>query len=121
MTMTIQIPAELELWLKERARLEHKEPQAIALELLNQKRMDLERVDEKERETQWLQQLYDEGLLVNLSDDLKAKIIPGVTHEEVRQMLAKAGGKPLSEIVIEQRGPKDWQITSSTPARSSNA
>ncbi|HMO58209.1 MAG TPA: hypothetical protein PKA05_21315 [Roseiflexaceae bacterium] len=27
--------------------------------------------------------------------------------EEVQAILARAGGKPLSEIVIEQRGPKE--------------
>ena|SRR3990172_12026219 len=51
------------------------------------------------------QVLQDAGLLTTLSPHLEAKIVPGVTLEAVRQSLARAGGKPLSELIIEQRGP----------------
>lgn len=41
-----------------------------------------------------------------LSETLRRKIIPGVTLEEVRQSLTQADGSSLSDIVLEQRGPK---------------
>ena len=50
--------------------------------------------------------LQSAGLLRPLSPHLQQKIIPGVTLEQVRESLHRAGGKPLSEIIIEQRGPR---------------
>ncbi len=46
------------------------------------------------------------GRVRSLSPALQQRIIPGVTLEEVRASLARAGGQPLSEIILEQRGPK---------------
>jgi hypothetical protein len=46
------------------------------------------------------------GLLSSLSEELRKKIIPGVTLEEVRAALDAAGGPSLSEIIDEQRGRK---------------
>ena len=119
MSMTVEIPSKLVPLLNERARKEHKDPEAIVVEILEEQLTSVRADTETTREEQWLQQLYQEGRLVKMSDELRARIIPGVTHEEVRQTLARAGGKSLSEIVIEQRGPKDWLTTSSTPAPSS--
>ena len=50
--------------------------------------------------------LRDAGLLYEMSPELPARIIPGVTLEEVQASLARAGGPSLSEIKAEQRGPK---------------
>jgi predicted DNA-binding antitoxin AbrB/MazE fold protein len=50
--------------------------------------------------------LQSAGRLRELSDHLGQRILPGVALEEVRDALGRAAGKPLSEIVIEQRGPK---------------
>ena len=50
--------------------------------------------------------LQSMGLLSSLSEELRKKIIPGVTLEEVRAALTAAGGPSLSEIIMEQRGPK---------------
>lgn len=41
-----------------------------------------------------------------LSDALRQRIIPGVTLDEVRAALVEAGGRSLSEIVLEQREAK---------------
>jgi plasmid stability protein len=46
------------------------------------------------------------GHLVELSPELRSLIIPGVTLEEVQEALTRAGGPSLSDIIIEQRGPK---------------
>ena len=50
--------------------------------------------------------LHNTGRLRELSPHLQQMIVPGVTLEQVREALGRAAGKPLSEIVIEQRGPK---------------
>lgn len=59
-----------------------------------------------EEATRVRESLQSAGLLRTLSPHLQQKIIPGVTLEQVRESLRKAGGKPLSEIIIEQRGPR---------------
>ena len=43
------------------------------------------------------------GVLHPLSSALQKRIIPGVSLEEVRQSLDRAGGPPLSEIIRTQR------------------
>jgi hypothetical protein len=47
------------------------------------------------------------GRLREIGPHLRARIIPGVTLEEVRQSLSRAGGPSLSEIVLANRGPKE--------------
>jgi hypothetical protein len=47
------------------------------------------------------------GLLTELAPELQERANQSTaTLEEVQAAFARAGGKPLSEIVIEQRGPK---------------
>jgi predicted DNA-binding protein len=46
------------------------------------------------------------GRIRSLSPALRHRIIPGVSLEEVQASLARAGGQSLSEIILEQRGPK---------------
>ena len=51
------------------------------------------------------------GLLTELSPELSAwakEMVDreNITLEKVQESLARAGGKSLSEIVLEQRGPK---------------
>ncbi len=46
------------------------------------------------------------GRVRPLSPALRRRIIPGVSLEEVRASLARTGGQSLSEIILEQRGPK---------------
>lgn len=41
-----------------------------------------------------------------LSETLRSKILPGVTLDEVRAILAHATGPSLSDIIQEQRGVK---------------
>lgn len=43
-----------------------------------------------------------------LSQTLRDKIIPGVPLDEVRLALAQAAGPSLSDILLEQREPKQW-------------
>ena len=47
------------------------------------------------------------GLLTELGPELKRRAAESTASlEEVSAALSRAGGKPLSEMVIEQRGPK---------------
>jgi hypothetical protein len=46
------------------------------------------------------------GLLVDLSPDLRLLANPTIQPEVVEASLARAGGKALSEVVLEQRGPQ---------------
>ena len=52
--------------------------------------------------------LRDAGLLAESGPELKARAARStLTLEQARAILDRAGGKPLSEIIIEMRGPKE--------------
>jgi len=60
---------------------------------------------ERERATEALRAA---GLLTELSPEEKKRAARSkATIEEVQAAFARSKGKPLSEIVLEQRGPKD--------------
>jgi hypothetical protein len=46
------------------------------------------------------------GRTRSLGPELRQRIIPGVTLEEVQKSLADTGVKPLSQVILEQRGPR---------------
>ncbi len=61
--------------------------------------------DERQRATEALRTA---GLLAELSPEEKALAAQStLTLEEARAILDRAGGKPLSEIILEMRGPKE--------------
>jgi ABC-type taurine transport system ATPase subunit len=61
-------------------------------------------VSERDRATAALRAA---GLLTELSPEEKARAAQStLTLDEARAILDRAGGKPLSEIVLEMRGPK---------------
>lgn len=104
MTVMIQIPDDLMHKLQQRATREGIEPYSLATDIL---RSALEPgVSTASERSAVLEVLRRAGLVVELSTELRKKIIPGVTHKEVRDTLARADGQPLSEIAIQQRGPK---------------
>ncbi len=52
--------------------------------------------------------LHEAGLLTELGPELKRRAEQSTaTLEEVQAAFARAGGKPLSEIIIEMRGPNE--------------
>jgi len=51
--------------------------------------------------------LGEAGLLSEIGDSLRARIDHTVRHEDVVAALSRTGGKPLSEIVLEQRGSRE--------------
>ncbi len=112
--LIVQVPQDIHAKLDARAHTEGKDAQAIALEIL---RRDLGAPEEKTetpapplpynseeaKRARVERKLREQGLTVSLSDELKKMIKPGVNHEEVVEAMTRAGGKPLSQIVIEQR------------------
>lgn len=60
-------------------------------------------LDERARVTEVLRAA---GMLAELGPELRARADPTISLEEVQAALDRAGGKPLSEIILEQRGPK---------------
>jgi len=106
--LTLEMPKDLLAILKKRAVERGEEPQKVALSIL-QKELAPEAKSERERVIEVLQAA---GLIRPLSEELRQIADPTITHEEVEAAFAEAGGKPLSEIIIEQRRERHERILS---------
>ena len=107
-TLTLEVPSDLYQRLSEEANRLGKSPQLIAQELLVERLTTLKPAVENERE-KVSQSLREAGLLSELGPNLRQRAETATaTLEEVRNALDQAGGKPLSEIVLEQRRSRDW-------------
>jgi predicted transcriptional regulator len=104
-TLTVELPPEVYRRLHEEAHRQGKSPQLVAQEWLIERLSPLHPAPDSNREQVRLA-LRAAGLLVELSPGLHLRADPTVHLEDVEASLARAGGKPLSEIVLEQRGPK---------------
>lgn len=107
-TLTLELPKDLLRLLQKRASERGQELQEAALRIL-QKELTPEAKSERE---QVIEVLRASGLVRPLSEELRQMIDPSVTHEEVEAAFAEAGGKPLSEIIIEQRRERHERILS---------
>ena len=47
------------------------------------------------------------GLLAELGPNLRAIADPSLSLEEIRAALSRVEGQPLSDIILEQRGPRE--------------
>ena len=101
-TIVIDIPPETYKRLQEHASKAGRTPQAWTRELLE---AALETHKQSQPSTV-KEALQAAGRVESLSDTLRRMIIAGVTQEEVRQALTHADGCSLSDIILEQRGPK---------------
>jgi predicted DNA-binding protein len=101
-TITIDIPPETYRRLEEQSRRAGKAPETFTRELLE---LALQANEEIQPQTARAV-LQAAGRVRLLSDNLRRKIIPGVTLDEVRTILSQAAGPTLSEIIQEQRGAK---------------
>ncbi len=99
--IVVDIPPETYKRLQEEARKARKSPEELTRELIEMSVRAGAIGGQTTREV-----LQASGRVVHLSESLRRKIIPGVTLEEVRASLSTAGGPPLSEIVLGQRGPR---------------
>ena len=98
-TLTLELPKDLLSLLQERASERGQKLQEAALRIL-QRELIPEVKSEREHVVEVLQAA---GLIRPLSEGLRQIADPTITHEEVEAAFARAGGKPLSEIIIEQR------------------
>jgi hypothetical protein len=101
-TITIDISSETYKKLVEQSRNTGKRIEVLSSELLE----DALKSRETARPKTVREVLQERGWVRPLGDTLKRKIIPGVTLEEVRKALTQAGSPSLSDIILEQRGPK---------------
>ena len=104
-TLTLELPPEVYQRLQEEASRVGKAPEMLAQEWLGERLALLtpEPVDNRHKVRQALRAA---GLLVALSPGLRLRADCAVPLEQVEASLARAGGKPLSEIILDQRGPK---------------
>ncbi len=99
----LHLPADLYQRLRWEANRAGKPAPLIAQEWVTER---LAAVPEMDERTRVLEVLRASGMLVELDPELKKRADPTISLEEVQAALDRAGGKPLSEIILEQRGPK---------------
>jgi aryl-alcohol dehydrogenase-like predicted oxidoreductase len=105
-TLTLELPPEVYHRLHEEADRLGKPPQVVVQEwLIERLSVPIPVSGSSERE-QARQALRAAGLLVALPPRLRQRVEQQVRLEDVEAALARVGGKPLSDIVLEQRGPK---------------
>jgi len=104
-TLTLELPPEVYRRLHEEADRLGKPPQVVVQEWLIERLSVPILAPESEREKA-RQALRATGLLVEQRPHLRRRVDQKVHLEDVEAALARVGGKPLSEIVLEQRGPK---------------
>lgn len=102
-TIVIDIPPETFRRLEEQSRRAGKAPEEFTRDLVE---AALETY-EADRPRTTREVLQASGQIRPLSEKLRQKIIPGVTLAEVRTTLAQSGGPSLSEIILNQRVPKE--------------
>jgi hypothetical protein len=104
-TLTLELPPEAYHRLHEEANRLGKPLQVVAQEWLIERLSMLIPAPDNARETV-RRALRAAGLLVEWSPRPQEYEDRQVRLEDVEASLARVGGKPLSEIVLEQRGPK---------------
>jgi predicted transcriptional regulator len=101
-SVTVELPDDLYQRLQATATSQGTSAEAIAQQWLHE-RLTRESLSERDLATEVLRQA---GLLAELTPAEQARAAQcAVTLDEVRAALGR-GGRPLSEIVLEQRGPK---------------
>lgn len=102
--LTIDLPQELFERLRRAAERTGKPVETLASDLLSEQ-LPAAELSERERAHEVLRAA---GLLTELGLELKRQAATAtLSLEEIQAILSRAGGKPLSEIVIEQRGPQE--------------
>ncbi|MFN8483582.1 MAG: hypothetical protein U0768_11125 [Anaerolineae bacterium] len=106
-TLTIDLPADVYERLRNAADEQHKPVEELAREWLMERSKSPSRTPTTERE-RLRAALRSAGLLTELSETEKALAAQStLTLEQAREILDRSGGKPLSEIILEMRGPKE--------------
>ncbi len=100
--IVIDLPQETYKRLEEQARSAGRSPEALSRELIETALQFSE--EARPKTTREVLQAADR--VGTLNETLRRKIIPNVTLDEVRMALTQAAGPSISEIILEQRGPK---------------
>jgi hypothetical protein len=103
--LTVQLSSDAYRRLYEEAVRLGKSPQAVAAEWLVEK-LNLPAVTSADDRELARQVLRAAGLLAELGPGLRERADPTIRLEDVSEALRRAGGKPLSEVVLEQRGAR---------------
>ena len=103
--ITLELPPEVYRRLHEEAARLGKPPQIVAEEWLAERLAPPTAASDSERE-RVRRALRAAGLLTELGPNLRRLADPTVHLEDVSAALGRAGGKTLSEMVLEQRGNK---------------
>jgi plasmid stability protein len=111
-TLTIDVPADIYERLRAAAAQQGKPIEVVAQEWLaeqsTQARTDLPPPAPPGERERAIAVLRNAGLLAESGPELKARAARSrLTLEEARAILDRAGGKPLSEVILEMRGPKE--------------
>lgn len=110
-TVIVDLPPDIYAHLQRQATRQGKPVEVLAQEWLAERSSQLAQgeppapADERERA---IAALRDAGLLTALSPEEKARAAQStLTLEDAQAILDRAGGKPLSDIILEMRGPKE--------------
>lgn len=104
-TLNLKLPPQAYRQLREEAARLGKSPQVVAQEWIVERLTPPPTATSSDRERA-RQALRAAGLLTELGPNLRQLADPTVRLEDVRAALKRAGGKALSEVILEQRGPK---------------
>ncbi len=105
-TLTLQLPLQVYQQLCEQADRLGKSPQRVVQEWLIE-RLDVLASETDNERARVKAALRAAGLLGELTPALRERANPTVPLEEIEAALARAKGPSLSEIILEQRGPRE--------------
>ena len=103
--LNLELPPQVYRRLREEAARLGKPPQVVAQEWLVE-RLTLPTTEPSSDRERARQALRAAGLLTELGPNLRRLADPRVRLEDVSAALNRTGGKTLSEVILEQRGPK---------------
>jgi hypothetical protein len=107
-TLTLELAPDLYGRLRQEAERIGKPLDKTAQELLAQQLADLPTPVEKSERERVREALRASGLLTELGPEMKKRARQAtMSLEEIRAALDRAGGQPLSELILEMRGPKE--------------
>jgi plasmid stability protein len=108
MIITIELTPDNYKQLGQIAKRSGKSVEAAAQELLTEKLTTLPSPPQISEREQVREVLRAAGLLTELGPEMKKRAAEAtMTLEEVQAALDRAGGQPLSELILEMRGPKE--------------
>jgi len=108
-TLTLILPPEVQRRLKNQAEQAGQSPETWVQKLLTRqlRSAPVARADAETEREKLTRLLRKAGMLSEIGPRMRRLVeTTPVDHDNVVAILARAGGKPLSEIVLEQRGPK---------------